>query len=1034
MLGKRGFSSPESLVIIHDKSGVALGSGSLSESLPSGGVAYVFDVAQLGQAPEAAVLPGSDIHVAAVQASEAELAQANFKFPHGTLGQVFAASKSHATAGAILSPSVSLVTQLLCQCSALKAAARQTNNVLAAADTVAQASNAARLSLRALHSSASTQVQAIRSSVESLQGTANHFQGRFSAYVDRLKSVKLHPSLPAASDDAQRLSDIVDVAAAQAAAEDTWKATDSITSACTELTAELARHRQQVQSTLDMPIVPPSTVERVKKVLADAPAAKASLAAVHKSVLEAWEPLAQDVLQHLGDGQPAEAAAGELDAVLERVERFRLSLQGQHEDTLAAARGRIHDIHQRARQCLADVQAQQVTILRQVGGLQAGISGSLAQCRVARAQIDDWRSGLQAIANLRNLPLAYNAAIHEVARRRAYGRLLHARVQSMVSVLEASASREAGRRRRFDQKHGHLLPEGLIPGLDAPEPRVHLSAALHDEQLPEIDNVPSSLGGISASSTAGIPPSPLMGGLSGPPLPQAAAASAQGGVSSSISSSGSGGIASAVGAPGQTDTPASMGSGDPSALAQASPHGSTSLAPMPALQGHMSALSLGPSVTEAPPAAVAPSGTTRAAGTSSITARSLEDGSSPQLSAMSVSPLLQAFNTAVARDNGMVDDGGSSRRGGQASAGDSGVLPASRGATNNTNSSTSTSSASVLGAHQSLVLRLREVEADNALLRARLASAAATRGRFDGTGSDSPAPAPADKQSDSAPASDSVTLSSVQRSLRSALRSTNVPVLLDVFQNTVDKALSDQDREDVARVRRQLQESMEEPAGEEDSGPPQKQRSAAGEAVWSTTSQLCRLLSYSMGALRQSEAQASASIVYNSFSPGTQAMFLRVPWPLKAVQGNGGTDPGDDSPARVQWQYVAFNINAPHHYVDGTCLPHEVQTSLPDFIVLRITSVGAFVASASFNPYGVQPGTQFFSVRGSVEHTGAPLSREAASPSYVQPEASASQPPVSLAPLSEHSGGERLSEATSWGEAAVSPRTASGHASPFPQG
>jgi len=1015
-------SAPENLVIIHDQTGAALGSAGPDEVLPASGVAYVFDVAQLGQNDESA-LPGSDMHVAAAPSTEANISTSDFLFPHGTLGQVFELSKQHETAGAILSPAVSLVTQLLVQCAALKTAARQTNSVLESANTVAQASNTARLSLRALHGSASSQVQSIRSSVDSLQGTANHFQGRFSTYMERLQAVKLHPCLPSADGQTTRLSDIVDVAAATHSAASTWQSTSSIVAACAELSAELARYRQQVQSTLDMPIVPPNTVERVKQVLEDAPACKAAIAGVHKATLQAWEPIAQSILELLQPAQGAASGAG-LDAMLEKVERFRLSLAGQHDDALAAARGRMHDIHHRARQCLADVQAQQKVILRQVGALQAGIAGSLAQCRVARAQIDEWRRGLQAVSNLRNLPLAYNAAIHEVARRRAYGRLLHARVQSMVSVLEASASREAGRRRRFDQKHGFLLPEGLIPGLDAPEPRVHLSAALHDEALPEIDNVPTSMGGVTASANHGIPPSPLMGGLTGPqqgmPLLPAA--------SSSMSSSGSGGQAAGVGAPQLTDTPATVGSGDPSAATHASPLGSASMGSMPALQGHMSTLSLGPSVADAPT-----TGTTHASGVTAISAsaRSLDESSSPQLSSMSVSPLLHALSSAVARSNGILDDGSAPATRHEArSSTDSVPVPAARSGTNNTSSSTSTSSASVLGAHQSLILRLREVEADNAQLRARMASMTATRGRREDSEPQSPSATSAHSKASIVAVSDGANLAAVQRSLCSALRSTNIPVLLDVFQNTVNKALSDQDKEDVARVRRQLQETVQEAEGDLSPPLPVKQRSAASEAVWSTTSQLCRLLSYSMGVLRQSEQQAAASVVYNGFSPGVQAMFLRVPWPLKNVQGSG--DGGEDSPPRVQWQYVAFNINAPHHYVDGTCLPQEVQTSLPDFVVLHVSSVGAFVASASFNPYGVQPGTQFFSVQGSVVHTGAALSRDATSPDYVQ-SASGATPPVSLAPLHEQSeGGHTGGSSTSWGEAAAaSPHLSSRQASPF---
>mgnify|MGYP005991570213 CR=1 FL=1 len=1012
-LREKGYPTAENLVIIHDKTGAALGSGAPDEALPPGGTAYVFDVAQLSRASDAANMPGSDIRIANSPMSDSDISKAGFTFPHDTLSQLFEAGKSHKTAGAILSPTVSLVTQLLCQCSALRTAARQTTDVLEAANTVAQASNAARLSLRALHSSASAQVAAIRSSVESLQGTASHFQGRFSTYMERIQAVKLHPSLPGAVGGATQLSDIVDIDAAKQAAAGTWQSSDAIVKACAQLSVELAQHREQVQHTLDMPIVPPSTVERVKQVLEASPATKATLAGVHKQVLEAWEPLAQAVLGALRPQQAASASTEDVEEALENVERFRLGLAGTHDDTLAAARGRMHDTHQRARQCLADVQVQQKAILQQVGALQAGISGSLAQCRVARAQIDDWRRGLQAVSNLRNLPLAYNAAIHEVARRRAYGRLLHARVQSMVSVLEASAAREAGRRRRFDQKHGHLLPEGLIPGLDAPEPRVHLSAALRDEALPEIDNVPTSMGGVSASSTLGVPPSPLMGGLAGPQQGVPALPA----VSSSMSSSGSGGQAAGVGTPQQADTPATSGSGGTNPGTHVSPLDSSAMEAMPALQGHMSALSLGPSVTEAPPSAV------RLAATSTST-RSMEESSSPQLTSISVSPQMQAFTRNVARDNGIVEGGTAGKQSVPPSSSDAAPPQAARSGTSNTNSSTSTSSASVLGAHQSLVLRLREVEADNALLRARMASMAATRGRHSERDPDSPSASTAhDKASTVVHDSDGVTLAAVQRSLRSALSSTNVPVLLDVFQSTVDKALSAQDKEDVARVRRQLQETMQEQEGGELSPPvPAKQRSAASEAVWSTTSQLCRLLSYSMGALRQGEAQAAASVVYNGFSPGTQAMFLRVPWPLKAVQGSGG---GVDSPPRVQWQYVAFNIGAPHHYVDGTCLPEEVQSSLPDFVVLRITDVGAFVAAASFNPYGVQPGTQFFSVRGTVVHTGAALSREIVSPEYIEQPTTGGTPPVSLAPLREQSGG-----GTSWGEA--SPRAAaSGQASPY---
>ena len=897
-----GLSDPQlsGCILLHGGSGEALSSLPHGDALPTDGCVYAFLATEMQQGPEDVQPPGQP--VISAPAPEQWSVGGTQQYPLPSLGAALQAARDTAhgpAAGEVMPAAVSSVATAVATLQLAQRTVAHAYATLHAADHIAMASKAAGSNLQSLFQGAAGEVAGITKAVQALQPNEERLRSRFHIYLDRLTKLSLHEALADLNGvDASNstLASVLDVPGIQEEAADTWATGDAVRTATAELAADEQLAATAVQGVLDLPLVLPTTSEAAKAHVTALQPLERDLHSQAAEVEEKWEAVVAPAIAALGGTS--------LDAVspaLEAVERLRLTTDM---DIIPASRALLSnaaDLLKAAVQCKHAIRKQQAVILAAVGQRSVQVSQLMATCRAVDAQVAEWRRGLRNVASVRALPTAYKAAVHEVARRRAHGRLLKARVESMVSVLKASSLREAGRRRRFETRHGSALPLGLFPGMDAEAPEVRLSVEVFDQALPAIDNVPASLATSGAVSATQVSP-----WLAGAPAPSAA---------------------SSGGAP----PPLSLGTSSMSTLSLGELEGSSSRAAQRTASGGSS-------------------------GEADASAR--EHGTEHVMHSLARSMVASSSgDVAVAGDGRAVG-----RVGRTISEPQSGKLPG-------------TGESSTLEANTSLMLRLREVEAENAALRARLASreaVSASAGLADLAGGDTPtvgdspghAPRKGSFLSSEQSSEDGTYLSMVQGSMQTALAQSNAAGVLEAFRQSVEATLSEADVEDVAKVRQQLLDQLAVPC--ETMGGGQPQWPPAGEVVLRTTSQLTRLVSYAVRACRNLDGLLSSSVAFSGFMPGRNALFLRVPWPLKQLQDGGAH-------GLLQWHYVAFNIGAPHHYANSSSLPESVKSDLPDYVVLAISEVQAFTASAAFNPHGVSVGSQFFSVHGAVVATGVPL-------------------------------------------------------------
>ena len=108
------------------------------------------------------------------------------------------------------------------------------------------------------------------------------------------------------------------------------------------------------------------------------------------------------------------------------------------------------------------------------------------------------------LGTLRGLPSAIKAGLHEQQRRKVFLKSVADDIQAFCQSLFERLGRENSRRRKFIRKHGHLIPDGVLPELNswAPELDVTLKVGSEEEHLTE--SIPKEFSS-SARSTRHTP-------------------------------------------------------------------------------------------------------------------------------------------------------------------------------------------------------------------------------------------------------------------------------------------------------------------------------------------------------------------------------------------------------------------------------------------------------------------------------------------------------------------------------------------------
>lgn len=104
-------------------------------------------------------------------------------------------------------------------------------------------------------------------------------------------------------------------------------------------------------------------------------------------------------------------------------------------------------------------------------------------------------SQLAQASHIAKMPVAYQKALHELARRRQFKQRYLAYAQHAKDVLKRMKDEEDECRRHFMRRHGCHLPTDFLPGLDTLPPAPVLEVASFDEGLPEVDIPPEEAKG-----------------------------------------------------------------------------------------------------------------------------------------------------------------------------------------------------------------------------------------------------------------------------------------------------------------------------------------------------------------------------------------------------------------------------------------------------------------------------------------------------------------------------------------------------------
>jgi hypothetical protein len=96
-------------------------------------------------------------------------------------------------------------------------------------------------------------------------------------------------------------------------------------------------------------------------------------------------------------------------------------------------------------------------------------------------------SQLAQASHIAKMPVAYQKALYELARRRQFKQRYLAYAQHARDVLKRMKDEEDECRRHFMRRHGCHLPTDFLPGLDTLPPAPVIEVASFDEGLPEVD-------------------------------------------------------------------------------------------------------------------------------------------------------------------------------------------------------------------------------------------------------------------------------------------------------------------------------------------------------------------------------------------------------------------------------------------------------------------------------------------------------------------------------------------------------------------